>query len=356
MALRTEDARSRRDFGTLALKDLGIRTRVIGASGPSTSCRPIRRSWLSRVITAGRGSREWWSELSTTARPGARPDGTSTTSPGSSRLRESSVSDFRAREVDFGGVVLRVGQGPAQPGVLGEVAQVAAHGLAEAGQGFFPAADLLGQPDDGAVRLELGEGGLEDFAGARPAELCHEVDGHVVRGPEAGVQRVGPPGGEARDGRRVGAGLPQHDGVALDVDAAAAGPAGQLGVLPRRDVDVRLAVELVQLLQHHAARRHVDAQGEGFGGEHGLDQPVDEQLLDDFLEGRQHAGVVRGEAAEQPVPPAPEAQHVQVVGGDVLGGLVDALGDDQLFRSRWSARARRRRTAPRRHRSRRARR
>jgi hypothetical protein len=99
MALRTDEARSRRDLGTFALNDFGILIRVIGESGPSTSWTPIRRSWLSKVMTAGRGSREWWSELSTTARPGARPLGTSTTSPGSSRLRESSVRDFLAREL-----------------------------------------------------------------------------------------------------------------------------------------------------------------------------------------------------------------------------------------------------------------
>jgi hypothetical protein len=37
---------------------------------------------------------------------------------------------------------------------------------------------------------------------------------------------------------RVDVALPQHDRVALDVDAAPAGAAGELGVLPRRDVDV----------------------------------------------------------------------------------------------------------------------
>ena len=43
---------------------------------------------------------------------------------------------------------------------------------------------------------------------------------------------------------RVETRLPQHDGVALDVDAAPAGPTGELGVLPRRDVGVGLAVPL----------------------------------------------------------------------------------------------------------------
>ena len=205
------------------------------------------------------------------------------------------------------------------------------HGLAEAGQGLLAAAHLLRQPDHGAVGLELGEGGLEDLPGPGPAELRQQVDGHVVRGPEAGVQRVGAPRGEAGDRGRIRAGLPQDHGVALDVDPAASGAAGELGVLPRGDVDVGLAVELVELLQHDGACRHVDAERQGLGREHGLDQPVDEELLDDFLEGGQHAGVVGGQSAEQPVAPAPEAQDVQVVGGDVLRGLVDAAGNDELF-------------------------
>ena len=45
--------------------------------------------------------------------------------------------------------------------------------------------------------------------------------------------------------RGVDARLPEHDRVALDVDAAPPGPPGELGVLPRRDVGVGLAVPLV---------------------------------------------------------------------------------------------------------------
>ena len=43
---------------------------------------------------------------------------------------------------------------------------------------------------------------------------------------------------------------PQHDGVAEVVDAAAPGPAGELGVLPRRQELVVVAGELGQLLDH----------------------------------------------------------------------------------------------------------
>jgi hypothetical protein len=101
--------------------------------------------------------------------------------------------------------------------------------------------------------------------------------------------------------------------VALDVDAAAARPAGELGVLPRRHVGVGLAVPLGELLEHHRAGGHVDAQRERLGGEHGLDQTGGEQLLDDLLEGRKHAGVVRGQPALQPLEPLPVAEHPQVL-------------------------------------------
>ena len=87
--------------------------------------------------------------------------------------------------------------------------------------------------------------------------------------------------GEAGDRARVEPGLPQHDRVALDVDAAATRTTGELGVLPRRDVGVGLAVPLAQLLQHHGAGGHVDAQGKGLGGEDDLDQAAGEQFLDD---------------------------------------------------------------------------
>ena len=63
---------------------------------------------------------------------------------------------------------------------------------------------------------------------------------------------------------------PEHDGVAEVVDPAAAGAAGQLGVLPRRQPLVVLAGELGQLLDHDRTRRHVDADGQGLGGEHHL--------------------------------------------------------------------------------------
>jgi hypothetical protein len=115
--------------------------------------------------------------------------------------------------------------------------------------------------------------------------------------------------------------------VPFDVDAAPSGAARELGVLTGRDVRVRLAVPLRQLLDDHRARRHVDAQGQRLGGEHHLAPAGREQLLDALLEGRQHAGVVGGHAAREALEEVVVAEDVQVLVGDVAALRLDE-GDD----------------------------
>ena len=65
-----------------------------------------------------------------------------------------------------------------------------------------------------------------------------------------------------------------------------------------------LAGELRQLLDDHRPRGHVDAEREGLGGEHHLDQPGRERLFHRFLHRRHHPGVVGGEAGFEPGEPA----------------------------------------------------
>ena len=225
------------------------------------------------------------------------------------------------------GALLQLVDAVPEAGVLDEVALVAGRGLGVAVERLLGLAELPGEPDDGLVGLELGEGLLEQLAGHDPSELAHQVDGHVVGGPEGAAQRVGAGGGQAGELARVGAGLPQHDAVALGVQAASTGTAGELGVLPRRDVRVGLTVPLGELLDHHGARGHVDAQRQGLGGEDDLAQPADVELLHDLLEGRQHPCVVGRDAAREPVEEVVVAQDVQVVGVEVLGGVLDE-GED----------------------------
>lgn len=162
-------------------------------------------------------------------------------------------------------------------------------------------------------------------------QLVHQVDRHVVGRRERAAQRERAGGRQAGDLRRFDIRVPEHDRVSLDVDPAAAGTAGQLGVLPRRQRHMLLAVELDELLQHDRAGRHVDAQGQRFGSEYGPDQPGGEELLDGVPKGRQHAGVVGGYPAQQPLAPLVVAQHGQIGVGQIAAAVLDDLGDLGAF-------------------------
>ena len=239
------------------------------------------------------------------------------------------------------GALLDVGDPAPQAGVLHEVAEVAARRLGVALERLLGLAQLTGQPDHGLVGLELGEGLLQQLAGGLAAVLVDQVDRHVVRRAERRAERVGPGRGQPGDLARVHARLPEHDAVTLDVEAAAAGAAGELGVLPRRDVGVGLAVPLGELLDDHGAGRHVDAQRQGLGREDHLAQAADEQLLDDVLERRQHPGVVRGDAAGQAVEEVVVAEDVQVLVGQVVAARPRRTRRSRRAPPAWSAGRRR---------------
>ena len=232
-------------------------------------------------------------------------------------------------------LLLQVGDPAAQRRVLAEVADVAVHGVGVGLQGLLLVTHLGRDAHDGPVGLELREGGLQHLLGRLPAHLRDEVDGHVVRRLEAGAKGVGPGLRETGHRHRVHPARPHDQGVSLDVDPPAPGAAGELGVLRRGDLDVRLAVELHQLLQHHGAGGHVDAQGEGLGREDGSDASGGEELLDDLAEEREHPGVVGGEAARDALDELVVAQDVEVLALERRGALLDratvalplALGD-----------------------------
>ncbi len=223
--------------------------------------------------------------------------------------------------------LLEVGDPVPQRGVLHEVAAVAGRRLGVPPESVLALRQLPGQPDHGLVGLELRERHLQQLTGALAAHLLDQVDRHVVRRSEARAERVGTRGRQAGDLRRVDARLPEHHRMPLDVEPATSGPAGQLGVLPRGDVGVGLAVPLRELLEHDRAGRHVDAEGQGLGGEDGLHQPPHEELLDALLEDRQHSGVVGRDAAREALEEVVVAQDVAVLVGKLGAGLLD-IGDD----------------------------
>ena len=126
-----------------------------------------------------------------------------------------------------------------------------------------------------------------------------------------------------------------HYGVAEDVDATPPGTSGELGVLAGCEVDVSFAVEFDEFFQDDGAGGHVDAEGEGFGGEDDFEEAVDEEFFDDVAEGGEHAGVVGGEAAGEGGAPVAVAEDFEVFfgdGGDV--GVDDVSGVVRLMRER----------------------
>ena len=115
--------------------------------------------------------------------------------------------------------------------------------------------------------------------------------------------------------------------MAFDIDAAAAGPPGQLGVLPRRDRHASLAVELLELLEHDGAGGHVDTESQGLGREDCLHELLLEELLHDLLERREHSGVVGGDTALQAVQPLVVAENCQVFVEDGAAAFLDNVRD-----------------------------
>ena len=87
------------------------------------------------------------------------------------------------------------------------------------------------------------------------------------------------------------------------VDAAAARATRQLGVFPGGDGNTGFTIELLELLQHHGSRWHIDAQRQGFGGKHNFEQLLSEELLDCFFENRQHSRMVGCHAPNNAIQP-----------------------------------------------------
>ncbi len=152
----------------------------------------------------------------------------------------------------------------------------------------------------------------------------HQVGGHVVGRTEAAGEGVAAGAGQPGHLFEGHEGRPQHHRVADLVDAPPARPAGQLGVLTRREELVAFAGELGQLLDHHRAGRHVDAERQRLGGEHRLDQAGGEAGFHRLLEGGHQPGVVGGVAGLQSGQPAGVVEHGQVVVGQ---GVHVLLGD-----------------------------
>ena len=259
--------------------------------------------------------------------------------PGAEVLQADRNLGPSTRRSGFGGFLLDVANLVAQRGIRGVVPQMAGHRLGVTSQCLLIAPEGHGHADDGAVGLELRERGLQNVAGRLASKLPDEVDRHVVGRPKAGPKRIGARRCQTAHRKGVKTPVVQHDGVALDVNAASSRASRQLGVLSRRDVSVRLAVELHQPLQNHGPCRHVDAQGQRLGGEHRTDTARSEELLDDLPERRQHPGMVGRETAGEALDEVPVAQHAKVLVGQALDAFLDRATDPVPLHLRYQPNA-----------------
>ena len=139
------------------------------------------------------------------------------------------------------------------------------------------------------------------------------------------MQRVDALAGQCCGGRRYEIAMVDDDRVSDRIDAATAGAAGQLGELPRCQRHMPAAVELLQLFDDDAARRHVDAQRERLRREDHLHQSLFKQAFDYLPEQRDHAGVMGREALLQREPEPGELQRLEILLAQLPG---DHLVDD----------------------------
>ena len=83
------------------------------------------------------------------------------------------------------------------------------------------------------------------------------------------------------------------------INATPTGTSGELRVLARSEHLMTGAGVLGQLLDDHGARRHVDAQGQCFGGEHHLHQSLHKTCFHCLFERRHHTCMMGGDAVLQ---------------------------------------------------------
>ena len=163
---------------------------------------------------------------------------------------------------------------PHEPPVLLHVAPLAGRLALEPVERLGPGARPGPEPDDRVVGLVLGERPVEQAVGLVAVVAADQVGGHVVGRPEGGAQLEAAAGDQVGDLLERDVRAPQHQRPAELVDAPAPGPPGQLRVLARGERLVLLAGELGERLDDDRPGRHVDAEGEGLGGEHDLDEAL----------------------------------------------------------------------------------
>ena len=110
----------------------------------------------------------------------------------------------------------------------------------------------------------------------------------------------------------IGDGPPEHH-MALEVQAPAACPAGHLQQLGAIQQPQAVTVALALAVDEHAAGGHVDAHGQGLGGEQELQQAALEEELHEGLVKQQmawHGTIIKAWERERHLKPGPLGRHL----------------------------------------------
>ena len=115
------------------------------------------------------------------------------------------------------------------------------------------------------------------------------------------------------------------------INSAAPRASRELGVLTGGNGNPGFSVELVELLQHHRARRHIDAKRQGLRGEDDFEEFAPEKFFHDLLEHRQHSRVMGGHTAQYAIQPRVIPQHSSVVIVEAIKFFFDKIKDGDPF-------------------------
>ena len=179
----------------------------------------------------------------------------------------------------------------------GDGRQVLAHGLhlfGQLGNGLL----LVHQAQAGQIPPEAA---LHQFLGLAEGIALQQVEHHAVAGGELTHQGIGRAGGQLpRFPHPLKTALDRHH-MAFPVEATAACPPRHLEKLTGHQGAMARFRALGQGADHRAAGRHVDAGGQGFRGQHHLEQARLKQFFNQFLPGGQDPRMVGGNAPQQGV-------------------------------------------------------
>ncbi|KAH3679534.1 hypothetical protein WICPIJ_008583 [Wickerhamomyces pijperi] len=146
--------------------------------------------------------------------------------------------------------------------------------------------------------LELVEGVFQHIFWRHTLD-SHQVQDHVVTQVERGVQSVSNTLDHPLGDLRLHLLINHHDDNTTVIQPSTTGSPGHLDIFTTRDPTEPLTVPFSDRGEDDGLSRHVQPNGEGFGGEKNLEEPFLEQDFNDFLQDWQQPGMMDTDTTSQ---------------------------------------------------------